>query len=178
MKTDNKPCIFDYLDYRLYLRDLYEFYKETTTYFSYRYFAGQAQLSSPSFLKLVMDGKRNLSQESTEKFIHAFRLDNDQAEFFRTLVSFNQSSSAHAKVRWYQDIQDQKNKKKLAGKTGQDFWSAWIDMANEQIKSGPHTSNEIKEIQQDLNALLQKMTGRLTATQSSKNDSVQAGAIQ
>jgi len=65
--------IFEYDNYRAYLRDLYKFYKETKPHFSYRYFPQKAGFRSPNFLQLVIEGKRNLSPESIEKFTNALK---------------------------------------------------------------------------------------------------------
>jgi uncharacterized protein (TIGR02147 family) len=51
-------------------------------------------MSSPNFLKLVMDGKRNLGATSVDQFARALELGTRETEFFRELVAFNQASSA------------------------------------------------------------------------------------
>jgi uncharacterized protein (TIGR02147 family) len=92
-----KIKIFEYDDYRAYLRDLYRFYKETKPQFSYRYFSQKAGFRSPNFLQLVIDGKRNLSPESIEKFTNALKLSKKEAEFFRVLVYLNQARTVSEK---------------------------------------------------------------------------------
>jgi uncharacterized protein (TIGR02147 family) len=44
-------------------------------------------------LKLVIDGKRNLSSEMAERFAKACHLNADGIEYFRILVAFNQATS-------------------------------------------------------------------------------------
>lgn len=89
--------IFEYDNYRAFLRDLYESYKETKPHFSYRYFSQKAGFRSPNFLKLVIEGKRNLSPESIEKFTNALKLGKKEAEFFRVLVHLNQARTVGEK---------------------------------------------------------------------------------
>jgi len=89
--------IFEYDNYRAYLRDLYKFYKETKPHFSYRYFSQKAGFRSPNFLQLVIEGKRNLSPESIEKFTNALKLGKKEAEFFRVLVYLNQARTVSEK---------------------------------------------------------------------------------
>ena len=84
--------IYDYLDYRRFLRDAFEEKKNTLQGFSYRTFSRSAGIVSPSFLKLVMDGKRNLTPSSIRKFARGFRLKPDEAEYFENLVLYNQAA--------------------------------------------------------------------------------------
>lgn len=96
--------IFRYTNYRQFLSDYYEYKKSTTTFFSYRYFALKAEISSPSLLKRVIDGKRNLSKMSIEQFIKGLGLSSKEAQYFRVLVHFNQSSSPDEKQGFYQQL--------------------------------------------------------------------------
>ena len=91
------PDIFQYLDYRQFLRDCYAALKGGQRGFSYRAFSRKAGMSSPNFLKLVIDGKRNLTGKSCEQFITALALPSREAEFFRELVGFNQADNAATK---------------------------------------------------------------------------------
>jgi hypothetical protein len=56
-----------------------------------------AGLGAPNYLKLVIDGKRNLSSDMAERFARACRLNADGTEYFRTLVAFNQASTDEEK---------------------------------------------------------------------------------
>ena len=94
-----KPSVFEYTDYRVYLKALYGYFKLETPHFSYRYFAKRAGFSSPNFLKLVIDGKRNISISSTDKFISALKMTRNEGEFFRGLVQFSQSKSGVEKAK-------------------------------------------------------------------------------
>ena len=42
--------IFEYQNYRLYLKDYYQEQKSTKKYFSYRYFSKKAGINAPAFL--------------------------------------------------------------------------------------------------------------------------------
>jgi uncharacterized protein (TIGR02147 family) len=95
-----KP-VFQYIDYRLFLRDYYEEKKATTRHFSYRYFCGRAGISSPVFLKLVIEGKSNISMEMSDKFSKALGLNKQESRFFKHLVMFNQAGNADEKQDHY-----------------------------------------------------------------------------
>lgn len=93
--------IFSYINYRLFLKDYYEENKEKSKYFSYRYFSTKAGINSPSFLKQVVESKRNLTTITLEKFLTALKFSDKEANFFRHLVFFNQAKSAKEKQQHY-----------------------------------------------------------------------------
>jgi len=89
--------IYNFSDYREFLKDRYKQLKETDPLFSFRFFSKQAGFGSPNYLKLVMDGKRNLSQDAIAKFAKGLRLDNHESEYFRYMVEYNQCENEHKK---------------------------------------------------------------------------------
>ncbi|MCA9562434.1 MAG: TIGR02147 family protein [Myxococcales bacterium] len=98
------PDIFEYLDYRRFLADYYAAAKENKRAFSYRYFSRKAGYSSPNFLKLVMDGQRNISQDSIERFADALKLNKSETRFFASLVAFNQADNEEEKNEAFEHV--------------------------------------------------------------------------
>lgn len=96
--------MYDFLDYRAYLRAHYEAAKRTQRSFSFRSFSKLAGLRSPNFLKLVIEGERNLGADSVPRFCVALGLEGPEAEFFADLVAFNQASSLAEKNRAFERI--------------------------------------------------------------------------
>lgn len=90
--------IYNFTDYREFLKDRYRQLKEVDAQFSFRFFSKQAGFGSPNYLKLVMDGKRNLSSEAIAKFAKGLRLDNHESEYLKYMVEFNQCSDAAKKM--------------------------------------------------------------------------------
>jgi len=90
--TEWHPDLFSYLDYRAYLRDYYEAAKEHTTYMSFRYLSHRAGFKSPNYVKLVMDGDRNLSSKGAGQVAKALGLKSEARRFFLDLVRFSQST--------------------------------------------------------------------------------------
>ncbi len=87
----NTPSnIYNFSDYRDFLKDRYRQLKEADPVFSFRNFSKQAGFGSPNYLKLVMDGKRNLSFDAIAKFAKGLRLDSHESEYFRYMVEGNQ----------------------------------------------------------------------------------------
>jgi uncharacterized protein (TIGR02147 family) len=83
--------VFRYRDYREFLAAFYTQGKAGGL--SYRGFARMAGLGAPNYLKLVIDGKRNLSAEMAERFARACRLNEESTQYFTLLVAFNQATA-------------------------------------------------------------------------------------
>jgi uncharacterized protein (TIGR02147 family) len=91
------PSPYAYLNYRLYLTDWFAAKKEANSRFSHRLFARLAGQKSPSLLHHVIEGRRNLTTQSTESFIKGLSLRAGEAQFFRLLVDFEQAKDPEAR---------------------------------------------------------------------------------
>ncbi len=99
-----EPDVLKYTNYRVYLRDYYEFKKKTVPAFSLRFFAEKAGLSSHAHLKLTIDGKRNITKNTVIKLIHGLGLENQRAAYFESLVFFNQAQTDADKQVYYAQL--------------------------------------------------------------------------
>lgn len=86
--------VFRYLDHRAFLRDHYAVQKARGRGFSYRAFARRAGLKSPNYLKLVIEGERNLSSTMAARFAEVCGLRGDAAAYFVELVAFDQAKTS------------------------------------------------------------------------------------
>ncbi len=100
----NHLKIYGYTDYRKYLKEFYENRKSSHKGYSYRAFSKAAGFSSPNFLKLVIEGKRNISSEATQKFIKALGLKGKSAEYFDCLVQMNQAKNDQLKEDFFHEL--------------------------------------------------------------------------
>jgi len=95
--------VFNYLDYRAFLRDYYVEQK-VKRQLSYRRFSQEGGLRSPNYLKLVIDGQRNLSDAMARRFAQALGLVGESRQYFIELVRFNQASSAGPRDEAYEKL--------------------------------------------------------------------------
>ena len=95
------PDVLQYTNYRVFLHDYYAFKKSTLPAFSLRFFAAKAGLSSHAHLKLVMDGKRNITKNTVVKIIQGLNLVDERATYFENLVFFNQAKTDKEKAFYY-----------------------------------------------------------------------------
>ncbi len=95
-----KPIV-EYTDFRLYMRDFYEERKRCSA-FSWREFSKVAGFSSPSYMKVVCDGKSNLSRIGIERTGAAMGLSGFEMDYFREMVVFGQAESEDKKKETYE----------------------------------------------------------------------------
>lgn len=91
------PNLFDYFDYREYLHDYYLHHKRKNSAYSYRLFARKAKLGSPNYLKLVVDGKRRITDRTLYQFARGLGLSRDEEKYFRELVMYQEVSDPDSK---------------------------------------------------------------------------------
>jgi uncharacterized protein (TIGR02147 family) len=100
MKTSS---IYQFLDYRDFLRlKIAEIRKER--WYSERAFAKKARFSSPSFLKMVLDGKRNLSPQSAQRIAKILGLNTNEAKFFALLVRLSLVKTEDERERIFRSL--------------------------------------------------------------------------
>ncbi|MCP5464556.1 MAG: TIGR02147 family protein, partial [Deltaproteobacteria bacterium] len=89
-----KPDLFSYSDYRIFLKDQYNYQKQKCAgRYSYRKFSEDLGFNASNFMHLVISAKRNLSTEAIQKISKAFRWSAQQKKFFHQLVLFNQAKN-------------------------------------------------------------------------------------
>ncbi|MFC1585829.1 TIGR02147 family protein [Fibrobacterota bacterium] len=96
--------IFEYLNYREFLRDFFMEKKQKHSFYSYRLFSEKAGFKSPNFLKLVMEKQRNLTKDSLFKVCKGLKLRKKEAEYFENLVFFNQSKTLDEKNHYLKGV--------------------------------------------------------------------------
>ena len=99
-----KPEIYDYLDYREYLKDFYSYNKSINARFSYRTFAEIAKLNTRSYLKMVIDGKRNLTHKLMFKVAEACELHGNEAKYFYTLIDYNHEKDLRQQTVYFKEL--------------------------------------------------------------------------
>jgi uncharacterized protein (TIGR02147 family) len=104
------PDLNKYLDYRLYLADFYAFKKQQTQNslrpYHYGIFAAAANIKSPQYLKLIIEGKRNLSVDMIHKFANALHLNKSHTEEFRLMVLWTQETDPSIRNQHLRDLNE------------------------------------------------------------------------
>lgn len=101
-----KRKIFEYLDYRQFLRDYYDQKKKANHAFSLRTFSDKIGFKAKDFISRVMQGTKNLSEEGATKVASALKLGKRESEFFLTLVKFNQGETTEERNKHFASLQE------------------------------------------------------------------------
>ena len=95
--------ITEYKDYHPLIKDFYEDQKRTS-YFSWREFAKLAGFSSPTYLRLVSEGKSKLSRVSMNRMISAMGLVGFEVDYFKALVNFCNAKDDESKMPYWKEM--------------------------------------------------------------------------
>lgn len=121
------PSLGMYTDFRQYLKDVYSHRRltESTGVRSYSYsaFSAAADIKSPNYLKLIIEGRRNLSDDMTARFGRALRLQKGELEEFRALVHYGQATEPIERNRFLKELADIRARQAFA--TGEMSQQAW-----------------------------------------------------
>lgn len=127
------PELYSYTDYRSFLRDFYLEKKKKSPSYSFRNFAAKAQLRSPNYLKLVIDGQRRLTDRHLSAFLKGLGLEGKEALYFRLLTEWNNETEKTRKndlARRLQDIRIKASKKPTLVHKERiqilEKWSHWV----------------------------------------------------
>ncbi len=93
--------VYDYSDYRQFIKDYYDRHKAVNPAFSYRYLSEKAGINSAPFFKFLIEGKRNLTKSTLLKTCVALNLKDKEAEYFEHLVFFNQARTVREKNQFF-----------------------------------------------------------------------------
>jgi uncharacterized protein (TIGR02147 family) len=127
----NEPVLAAYTDFRKYLRDFYDYkvhlHRNSFSHYNYKTFSAAADIKSPNYLKLIIDGERNLSPETAKKFARAVGLDKEGSDEFLLLVDYGQSLDPLERNRCLKALSDFRVKKRI--KSG--------ELNNKQLQTTP-----------------------------------------
>lgn len=91
------PNIYNYLNYRLYLSDLFEEEKGKSDGITKASLMKEMNISSSGFLSNVLAERSNLTKFQAEKIAKVLSLGKYECPYFLTLVEFNQAKSIELK---------------------------------------------------------------------------------
>ena len=118
--------IFEYIDYRKLLKDLYNERRAENPHFSYRFIAQKVGFSSAGFFANIIQGKRNISPEFIFGFARVFKFKKAETEYFELLVNFDQAKNHEQKKYYFEKMLSSKHSKiKLIEKQHYEFYNKW-----------------------------------------------------
>jgi uncharacterized protein (TIGR02147 family) len=98
--------IFDYSNYRLFLRDWLQAQKSEGRPITYEALGEAAGFTSKGFLTQILQGKTNLPERMIGEFAKTLGLRKKERDYFDLLVRFNQAKRAKERAELHGQIQD------------------------------------------------------------------------
>ena len=95
--------LFEYLDYREYLKDHYESNKQCHSFFSYRYVAAKTGLDASFYVK-VLQKQAHVSLKALPALTGFLRLNKKENDYFNMLVRFNRAKKQDAIKRCFEKL--------------------------------------------------------------------------
>lgn len=99
-----RPIIFNYVNYRFFLREMYLYKKSKNSSYSenaFIYAAGYGK-NSRGYLGLIVKNKRNLTSKSILGFSTAMDLSAEESIYFENMVLFNQAETEKEKINFFE----------------------------------------------------------------------------
>ncbi len=130
--------IFEYTDYRFFLKDFYSFRKKNSRRFSFRSFAKESGVS-PSLFKDIISGRRQLSPKVMEKYARAMRLSDKETDYFRALVEFVNARNNRTKNNAFAAMMQRRRRTNLTylDEKQYEFYSNWYYSAIRELITLP-----------------------------------------
>lgn len=104
MYTICMESAYKFLNYREYLTAMFSERKQMARKFSHRYLAQRLGLSSPTFMMLVMKGKRNITLDLAARISKEFKHTDKEADYFASMVRFAQAKTNEEKDRAFKKM--------------------------------------------------------------------------
>lgn len=155
------PVIFDYINYRDFLRDYYQWRKKATPSFSYMLFARKVGFASKSFLPHVIEGKKDLTQDSVFQISQGLGLDAKAMSYFQDLVAFNQSKDSKKRSYFLGQLASHKKatRARFLLRSQLKFFSNWYHSTIRELAT-------VYDFKEDYAALARKVRPRISAAQA------------
>lgn len=124
------PAIFDYFNYRDFLRDHFAYRKSLNRHYSHRAFAQKAGYNSSGLYLLLVNGKQNLTQALLRKFARALDLNPKESEYLGFLAEFTHAKTGAAKQAAFEKMLALLPvRMKNIGREQSDYYRIWYNVA-------------------------------------------------
>jgi uncharacterized protein (TIGR02147 family) len=168
------PILGLYADFRQYLKDYYSFKvfesRHSFGHYTYKTFSASADVRSPNYLKLIIDGERNLSPETARKFARALALDREGTDEFLLLVEYGQALDPLERNRHLKELNEFRMRRRIkSGEVNEEkienapTWVSWVIHTLVDQKGADFSIEGLREILQgrvsadDIRRSLQKL---------------------
>jgi uncharacterized protein (TIGR02147 family) len=151
--------VFEYFDYRDFLKDFYEEKKSERSFFSYRLFGAKIGMDA-SYLAKVIIKNRHISNSSIGKIVSYCGLNEREAKYFETAVYFVKAKSHRESKLLFEKLLSLKNVSASALLEHQyEFYQKWYHSAIRSIL-------EFYDFRGDYKALAEQLSPKIPAREA------------
>lgn len=152
--------IFNYHNYRLFLKDFLAYKKEKDLNFSQRSILKKMKITSTGFLANVLSGRNNLTANQTTILGEILKLKKKEKRYFEALVPFTQAKTIKEKNQYLNEIVNiYKSKYRKLPKEYLGLYSKWYNIAIIEIIA-------LTEFTGDFRALSKIVKPKITETET------------
>ncbi len=147
-----KPDIFDYSDFRLYLKDLFEFKNSENPKFTKSHICrALGQENSRSLFHGILNG-RFLSASKLALMVEAFEMGKAETKYFRVMVNFNQAfdDPEERDLCFEQLLTLKKAEGREVDSSKYEYYSKWYHSAIRSLLNIINVSDNLTEIKRAL----------------------------
>ncbi len=138
--------IYEYYDYRLYLKDFYESKKSELSFLCYRYIAEKVGMDSSYVIK-VLQGNLHISPKKIDKFSELCDLNKQEASYFENLVYFGKAKTDKERKLYFEKLLNQnKSSQKHLKKSQYKFFQNWYYSATWSLLNFFEFKGDFKEL--------------------------------
>ena len=152
--------IFDYLDYRQYLRAVFDEKKKQTPHFSHRGLMQKLSLRAPGHILFVMQGKRRLTPESALRLSAYLKLNKKESEYLMSLIRYTDAGTPAEKQFAFEELLSlrQRSAWKVPA-SGYKFYEKWYN-------SVVRASLDVEPFKGDYNRLASSLCPAITPAEA------------
>jgi uncharacterized protein (TIGR02147 family) len=134
MPAKSRPDIFQYTDFRAYLREAYLEGKSRNAGFSHRYISMRMGTRSSGWFSDVVERRMGLKPKHIRPLASLFSLNEAEGEYLRLMVDLDQSGSLDAKTEALRKIMTFRGARAEAVGAGQfEFYGEWYHSALREL---------------------------------------------
>ena len=125
--------IFDYLEYRDFLRDHYNFNKNSHHFFSFRYISGKTGLDASFYVK-VLNKQKHIADKAIPTLIKFLHLNRTEGDYFTILVKFNKAKQHEQEMFYFEKLLAlSKPAATVLDKEMFEYFSSWWNIALREL---------------------------------------------
>jgi len=139
--------IYDYTDYREFLRDWLDEKKSENSMWSHRMVASKVGLKSGGHISQILAGKAKLKSATLDKFCQLIKLDDFEKGYFKSLVEYNDASADKREEAYQRLLACQDVDTRVLNHDEMDYFNTWYYSAvRELLEIVDYTGNDSQSL--------------------------------